>query len=173
MVKINYFFLKKYIYPTFLDNAPPLLSRQRRVACSHPARPVARYLRPMQFGFSYWPTFGWARSDQYSQNFWRFMKHFKLFQTYEKVPKILFLFHDVLFLFHDVPTTLKKSFLEHFKLFQTSQMVELFQTEQNVPKQFWNVFILVNIWKSSEQLWNAEERNNLNSLKQVRMGKNI
>ena len=45
MVKINYFFLKKYIYPTFLDNAPPLLSQQRRVARSHPAR-VARYLRP-------------------------------------------------------------------------------------------------------------------------------
>ena len=100
-------------------------------------------------------------------NFWkRFIKHFKMFQTYEKVPQILLLFHKC-------SQNFGKSFLEHFKLFQTSQMVQSFQTQQNVPKQFWNVFILMNIWNSSKQLWNAEERNNLNSLKQVRMGKNI
>ena len=47
MVKINYFFLKKYMSPIFLDNTTPLLSR-RRVARSHSARPVARYLRPIK-----------------------------------------------------------------------------------------------------------------------------
>jgi len=41
------FFLKNTWTPLSLDNTPPLLSLQRRVARSHPARPVACYLHPL------------------------------------------------------------------------------------------------------------------------------
>ena len=41
-----FFFYKNIWTPFPLDNTLLLLSRQRQVACSHPIRPVARYIHP-------------------------------------------------------------------------------------------------------------------------------